>query len=355
MNYSKVIVRKLILGIVSLSLTVVCLVSTTFAWFAKNQNAWIKDFDIDLTGVEGLQLSLDGENFSQDILSDTLKDYLVKDRTDNRKFDDLKFGCTSIIQENGLIKKENNQILFGYDEVYKDNTTNEYKHKTTDAKANEDKGFIKFDLYVRAKASYEDKLSYDLIMTDKTEIKSELVPVKLSNKLTTRKWDNEEYTNEYKEYSSGDTVNVDISNAVRLGIYNVDEDANGALTQYNDFNIYEMTNKYDLGSTAIEGSTDAIHDKTKNAMFTYYNNYFTKYPFDKAATNGEAFVTKDKTGLLDTIFGSFNYNPNKAEYNKVKLEVYIWLEGWDADYFVGVPENTSINVSLEFGLVQKSN
>ena len=353
MNYSKVLVRKLILGITALSLTLVCLVSTTFAWFAKNQNAWINDFNIDLTGVEGLQISLDGENWSQDILSSELKKELVKNRTDNRKFDDLKFGCTSIIQENGSIKKNaNNQVLFGYDEIYKDDTTNEYKHRTVDASANEDKGYIKFDLYVRSVASYEDKLSYDLVMTDNTAIKSELTPVRLSNKLNSRVWDTDHYTNDYKDYVSGETINVDISNAVRLGIYNIDEDAQGKLTQYKDFNIYEMTNEYDLGSAAIEGSTEAIHNKDHNAMFTYYNNYFTKYPFAQAATAGEAFNTKDRDTLLNTKFGRFEYSADKTEYNKVKLEVYIWLEGWDADYFVGIPENTSINVTLEFGLVR---
>lgn len=383
LNYSKVIARKLILGITALSLTIICLVSTTFAWFAKNQNAWTKDFEMDLKGVHGIELSLDGEHFSQDILASDIKEYLLKE-TNKRleennektyaKFDDIKFGFTTIVQEDGkIVKDDKNQVLFEYDKIdnYKHSISNTDLTKKTYATKNQDNGYIKFDIFVRATASYQDKRNYKLSMTNATRISSftsadsdqSLADVKISNKLTTREYDkeNNKYLDTYKEYDSGDIVKVDVANAIRLGIYNVDQDDDGNWN-YKDFRIFENSNINDLGSAAIEGrdETDPTHFKNNNAMYTYYNNYFVKYPFTEAAVDGEAFNTniitydeENNTILPDndsTVFGTFTYDENKTSYNMVKLEMYLWLEGWDADYFVGIPDNVSIRVDLEFGI-----
>ena len=59
----KSITRKLILSVASLTATAVCLTSTTYAWFAKNANAWTEEFDINIHTFEGLQISIDGENY----------------------------------------------------------------------------------------------------------------------------------------------------------------------------------------------------------------------------------------------------------------------------------------------------
>ncbi len=355
MNYPKILIRKVILGSIALSMTLICLISTTFAWFARNQNAWIQDFDIDLTGVEGLQLSLDGSTWSQDITSDELKKRIAGSV---ENFDKIEFGCTSIKQtDQGKISYTGHNVNFVYDNVEQNQTTKEFSHKMVDATANSDKGYIKFDLYVRSVASYTEKRTYSLKMTDVTDISSDLVDVKLSNSLVTRKLGEDgKYTDSYKTYNTGDTVKVDISNAVRFGMYTVDQDNDGTFTRYNSFDIYEFTNENDLGSAAVKLDNYTNKDRynpDKNAMYTYYNNYFGRYPFKEADLpdgNGDAFKTKTKEELLEKEIGKFNYVETKDSYNIIKLELYIWLEGWDADYFVGIPENTKISVDLEFGI-----
>ena len=211
MNYPKILIRKVVLGSIALSLTLICLVSTTFAWFARNQNAWIQDFDIDLTGVEGLQLSLDGQtNWRQDITSTELKEYIANTVQD---FDKIEFGCVSVKHnQDGTIKfDDNKQVQFGYDNVVQDQQTKEFSHETVDAEANKDKGYIKFDLYVRSVASYKEKRTYSLRMTDVTNITSDPVDVKLSNSLTTRELGLDgKYTNNYVQYNTNDSVKVDI-------------------------------------------------------------------------------------------------------------------------------------------------
>ncbi len=184
-------------------------------------------------------------------------------------------------------------------------------------------------------------------MTDDTSVTASRVDeVKIGNRLST-------LTN---DYLPGDKINVDISNAIRLGVYNVDEDDNLALTNYNNFVIYEKVNEYDLGGVALEshrGLNDRF-DPEKNAMFTYYNNYFVKYPFLTGAEDGEAFDTLNKEELLATSFGDFKFKEAKNDYNVIKLEIYIWLEGWDADYFVGVPNDTTIRVDLGFEIKENT-
>lgn len=367
-------ILKLMLSILSTSMAAVSLTASTFAYVLINNKVVVPDFDFNIKGQEGLEISLDNVNWSKDLLADSIKTKIVNDtnelyQTNVQSFDEIKFSCTSINQikndndEYIIEKDENNQIKFHYDEVIKElnpNTNlNEYRHIDTPANANVDKGYIKFDLYLKSKSTYENKKDFTLKMTNDTSIKSTLTKVKISNRLTTKKFgvdsdDKVIVSNEYKTYFPGEDVYVDISNAIRLGIYNVDQDENLEFSNYNNFNIYEMANEYDLGSVALalDDYTDKdINNPENNAMYTYYNNYFVNYPFTNGATPGEAFNTKNKQGLLDTEFGTFTFNEQRNDYNVIKLEIYIWLEGWDADYFIGIPEDTTIKVDLGFQIV----
>lgn len=347
---------KLLLSVFASFTAAVSLTASTFAYVLINNKAVVSTFDFEIHGTEGLEISLDNRHWSQDILASQIKEQLIKN-TEYQSFDDIQFNCTTIAQENGLIKKdENNQIKFNYLEVegeFDDNLQkNVYHHIEKEAKANSDKGYIKFDLYFRSKSTYKEKSEYVLKTTENTKITSDLKSVRVGNRLTTKDMDD---FNEYKDYNPGEYVNVDISNAIRLGIYNVDMDDEGNFTNYHDFNIYEMPNEKDLGSVALEshrGLKD-IYDPEVNAMYTYYNSYFTKYPFESGALDGEAFITQNRESLLNNEFGSFVYNETNNEYNVVKLEFYIWLEGWDADYFTGVPEGTQVSVDLEFEMLKK--
>lgn len=336
-------VIKLLLSLVATAAAATSLVASTFAYVLINNKVVVPDFDFNIKGQEGLEISLDNKHWSKDILASQLKGSI------SNNFDDIKFGCTTIKMENAKIKTdENHQVLFTYDRVSENkDQTGKYLHEMVDATANADKGFIKFDLYLKAKSTYTEKSKYNLKVTDNTNITSTLANVTVNNDLRTK--DMADYS-QFKNYGPEEVVNVDIANAIRLGIYNVDEDADGKLSQYKNFNIYEITNQYDLGSVALEShkGLDDNYDPESNAMYTYYNSLFPRSPFKSGAQDGEAFETKTRENLLDTVFGEFNYNSAKDEYNVIKLEVYIWLEGWDADYFVGIPENTSISVDFEF-------
>ena len=65
------------------------------------------------------------------------------------------------------------------------------------------------------------------------------------------------------------------------------------------------------------------------------------------STDNSDVVKSTRINFLRNI-GEFKFNSDKNEYNVIKLEMYIWLEGWDADYFIGIPENTTITCNFEF-------
>jgi hypothetical protein len=93
-------------------------------------------------------------------------------------------------------------------------------------------------------------------------------------------------------------------------------------------------------------------------MINYYNVIHPLYPFLDAdgnpygATYGEAYDTV-------SAYGSYNA-ANEWEGNSLgtfatdgtlKVTIYIWLEGWDADYLLGTTEDASkLNANLEFVL-----
>ena len=48
-----------------------------------------------------------------------------------------------------------------------------------------------------------------------------------------------------------------------------------------------------------------------------------------------------------TIISNFSVNEDNTGYNDIKITVSIWLEGYDADYFIGI-DIKSIKMYLNF-------
>ena len=154
-----------------------------------------------------------------------------------------------------------------------------------------------------------------------------------------------------------------VANAMRMGIYNEDET--------NKLSVYEVVDEGDLGSAAIEGKTDRKHDPYSSIMINYYNVLFPRYPFSngtlvddkldtsdkelthvEGAIDGEAFNTKSSYGTRDA---EGHWNGQRVgsftTQDTLEITVYIWLEGWDADYLIGTTvEGAKLKCGLEFNL-----
>ena len=284
--------RKIIISSFSVVFLASTLVTSTYAYVVIGRNADVREFNFNIENTTGLLLSLDGKNFSSGLTSEMLTSVIAPDGN----YDELKFTGVTPKSENGLVLIDTNNLLF-----VKDNVNNND--------------------------------SFNLYITNNSYIKGTLENVLLSNKLSTLE----------NDYKSGDEISVNSQNAMRLAISLIENDS------INNTNYYEITDEFDLGSSAIENGTDK-HDKNKNAMYTYYNNCFPLYPFTSAAEDNESFNTKNQFMNDDNDYISqFNYDDSINDYNIVHSKIYLWLEGWDSDYFMGLPTTcNNLDIKLQF-------
>ena len=59
----KNLTRKLMLSIVAIALVVIALGTSTFAWFTLSNKASVGQFNAEVTAGQGMELSLDGNNW----------------------------------------------------------------------------------------------------------------------------------------------------------------------------------------------------------------------------------------------------------------------------------------------------
>ncbi len=317
--------RKLVLSIFMLVITIITLTSTTYAWFTRNQEAWIDEFELDIEATEGLWISTNNVDFSQDIGIEELKQAIqLKTGVDYSK---IRYDGVTLKhnQNQKIMFNENGDALFEKDDLEAIPNTDRFSHIMVDA---ESKDYISFDLYFKVVTTGNSKAKYRLKLKDSSYVTGVETTVNLKNKLSTQE----------KEYTSGEDIIVNPQNAMRVG-FSYEENSEYKL------NVYEP--HLGLGSSAIEGSSDPNHDKEKNAMFTHYNNTHPLSPFSKAAIDGEGFETA--SSFSEGVLGNFNYDEEKQEFSVLKITVYTWLEGWDADFFAGVPA-TKIKIKLGFEL-----
>ena len=347
----KNLTRKLITSIATATMTAVCLTTTTYAWFTTNQVVWTEETDFNLDFYSGLLISFDGVNFHQDVTKEELYQAItgLTDKTEAAEaYANISFdGVTPQHDADGKIAYgTDGNMIFQYDTVDKETSTHSYETATANQR------YIKFDLYFRiadgGTVTSSAAPSYKLVFTENTKLisKSGAQTVTLVNSLTTMD----------KTYVAGETIEVDGANALRAGVQTYSYQNNAYTTD--SVNVYEKINSYNLGSAAITDATDNLHNPEKNAMYTYYNNFFAE-KFTEAAPSygddgngnvvfGEAFNTHsefDDDSNLGTFQGTIGTDDNGNQtykYNDVKLTIYLWLEGWDADYFYGI---TSSNVS----------
>lgn len=322
--------RKLILSLLLLALTIVTATSTTYAWFSKNRNAWVDDFELQIENVEGMLISIDGKNFSSSISNEELIRAIVAKNKgislSEVNMDTLKEDFQAIHLSSVTTKD-----LISFNTIDQSNVVNGY-YGLKEASKN---SYIEFDLYFRivSNIGQTTKDVQKLSFASDSEISSEARALNLVNSLNAGGFN----------YSSGDSIAVNPANAIRLGI-KVHDETKQAI-------IYEPN--LGLGSYAIEGFTNEEaedynikYDPTKNAMLTYFNN-MNEFKLAPLPAADSEIYTNAKTFEDKTVISNFVANSEKTKYNDIHITVSIWLEGYDADYFVGVSVK-NIKIFLNF-------
>ena len=222
--------RKLVLSLIMLMLTVITATSITFAWFANNQNAWVDDFELEIENVEGLLISVDGENFYSSVSSEELVKAIVAKKNnvdiktldlDEVKEEIKKYRLSSVTTKD----------LTNYYTIDSQNPVNNYYQLKEAQKTS----YIEFDLYFRIvtdnkQVSSETKI---LMFSGDSYIKSQAKAVNLVNELRSKGI----------TYKSGESIAVNPADAVRVGVKVLDDEETTI--------IYEPN--VGLGSYAIEG------------------------------------------------------------------------------------------------------
>ena len=240
---NKSITRKLILSVASLAATTICLTSTTYAWFAKNANAWTEDFIVKIHTFEGLQISVDGENFYDSVDRDQLLKAMALSRynlenDEPKTYNELTSAEVAAYGQTVLapVSPDSNFNFYGFGavdnpvedfDIFLDNKL--YKPINLTA-AKKSKSYAQFDLYFKAIPSSNDpKNSYKLTFVDEayaTEkevsmsyVEAEPSTVKLWNSLNipvikdTR--DNPLTPGLYK---NEDEISINPKDAMRIGV-----------------------------------------------------------------------------------------------------------------------------------------
>lgn len=353
--------------------TAASLVTTTYAFVTLNTEATISEFGFDIVDQEGLLLSVDGERFYQDLDASLIRGAILANNTAT-DYDEIKLtGITLGGRDDVSDPYQEGKYLKNYTNAYnladkkysfiKDKVTWLDKYNTADqaaitaARSNPtidnlfndndrvgihsyeeatDGDYIFFDLWLRVVNTSGNNPTYKLKFSNRTSIEGTQQDVQLYNSLTTQ--DGTFDAPATKEFNPAD--------AMRLGL-NVLETGN-----VNKLMVYEPNTGY--GSYAIEGSTDNNTNPAKNAMYTYYNNLNPLTPFVKGVSdNGQLTTLKNNASnqINDEEIAEFKYE--NGNYNVVKLSVMVWLEGWDADYVVGI-NNNNIMVKLGFEIEEKN-
>ena len=322
----KVLRKKLILSIAASLVIVMTLTSTTFAWFAKNREAWIDNFELEIENYDGLWISVDGTHFSQSVTTSELKRAIIAKR-DNKEYNDSSLDAEYVNDEYSKLRFKDitTRDLKNFYTVNQNSQTDGYYNFMEASKDN----YVKFDLYFMLEPFGEGNLEYDLKFVNDTVVNDLEVglPYIESGEVKTKSVTSFEVLNLLNgatiQYSYGNELSFDPANAMRISAVNETE---------NKVNVYEPN--MGLSSYAIKDG-EGIFDPKANLAYQYLNAY-ARYDLpvlEQKETDIYDFKMTHKSFNDDVSLGTFK-NTN-GEYNVIKLEMSIWLEGYDGDYIAG--------------------
>ncbi len=367
-------IGKYILFSCMLAMTIVCLTSTTYAFVILNQSVDVEMFNLQIDMGDGLMISLDGNNYSNGITNVEFKEQ-VKTNTGVNDYENLNLAPVTIRQNGGKIQYDTNGHLV----MEKDGlvpVANSDVFSTHEMKLAEIYDYVTIDFYFKIVGNYDKTKNYKLVLSNEdTFIKNSnstndgKTSVKLENELTTYELDSTGAVNtvKYGPTETNKSIEVNPVDAMRMAFYHNVSGVNKPTSTVDlpdgstkEYEIVIIENTLGLGSAAVEGrgnseneNYDVKWDKRYNAMYTYYNNLNPFSVYTSAAADGEAFDTTTISGPANSgnNLAKFLYVTTEEEFASIKVSATFWLEGWDADYFMGIDNDYSkFDIRLRFDL-----
>lgn len=364
------IVRKLVLSVIALICVSVCFAASTYAWFDINSRAQVSGFDFQAMGGEGFLVSVDGVNYSNDLTKSDITKAIIKGYNSERY--DIQNDKLVYTQ---AIDSDSTSTTQTYIEVPESEINDIVKNKLLlmpltskdgieledlySATASTTSGrYIEFSVYFKATSNNSmDNFEYNIYLLGKevTQIDGKVVkPTTIESVESTKV----ELAADMKTINgpllTGDEITVYSSNAMRMSIQDTSLEEPKAT-------IYELTNKYDLGSYATDynketdtsdladtqkAELDKLYNAETNAMFTYYNNLRPFATIDKLSYSEKPETIRSLMGddlpVVTTV---------KSGSDAKLVTFRFWLEGWDADCFDGLAKSISVQLSFQSKLI----
>lgn len=294
--------KKLLLSIIAVFVTVAALGTSTFAWFTLSNKAEVGEFNANVTAGDGIEISLDGTTWYTTLPSSVINEELV-----------AKYGGVPVLSDVTTPDLETFNKISVTDVV--ENPVGTLKEVEVTS------GFIKFQLFFRAQTSkniYWVDGSIGSATTSWTPDTSFLNSDGTTSVTTTA------------------SINVRAAHAARVGILGtvgpkVFELPNGLNSTVHNSNSATISNNGAIAYHNAKNPDNKFPATTGHAMIPTFNSFGNNTP-----TTGNGVLV---TELSKDVDGVFNY--------KGTVQVLVWLEGWDADTFNAIL-GKAISVSLKF-------
>lgn len=361
------VVKKVYISILTCVIVMITMVATTFAWVGILTTTSVGGFSFEIESNDSLKdyeilISTDGINFSnkvselsikQQILKNLDKDYesLLSNPNDEsslNRFFDLSATLSPVTAD--LI---NNQLV---------NFREMQFSKNSKPNIVPSKSYFKYDLYFMVKSNNE--------LNEDTSINSNLIISNLESSLTGIKCsgtliNDNPFVNSPMDFKYGilkeipRRFTIDSSSSARfaLSIYKpIDKDDNyinetPIKTFIYQGGTYEPSKKgdiYSLGGILPEEYNLALKELNTNFNTSFNDN---DLPIgrdnDYELTSGENLLW-EKASIIDTNNVNF-FGIHNNVITKIKVSVYLWFEGWDADCLNFI-DHSNIALDLVFSI-----
>ncbi|NLD23843.1 MAG: hypothetical protein GX670_06405, partial [Bacteroidales bacterium] len=294
----------------------VAVAGSTYAWFTLNQTATVDTLNVNVTAGEGLYVSLTGEEGS---FSSLIKPSELL--TPNFEF----IPVTTVDGVDFLNRKE----------------------ESITSDANGAGGYVSFDVWLRSKAALDIKLSSALVSSGAPKTLTLTVPADDQSGA----WAATEAGINYEADLTTLILETTAANATRFSILGGDSDMIFDLTDDDGFGERIEPTNIDTLPVAVDDWTWA--PSSYNRAFEYLKRLSPEdlvgAKISEVTANVETGIPATKIDTLEEVggitFGTQTWTD--ADWYATKLTVKIWLEGWDADCF-DVLFNDTVTINMAF-------
>ena len=371
--------RKVYMSILTIILVLLTTVATTYAWVGILTYNQIEQFELDLKTVDlekdyFLSISTTGEDdsFTDSANSDEIKEQILinqgRDLSNLISYDKATNSTAYYNAVNQLFNKEGiKPVTVEKNKLYENDFHELNVSSKNSINSQKSNSFFRFDLYLSVEAKDESNIAsvnnnMNIILADiENTLKGTSKPYKIANDFYYPSVENQELTEIRVPFGSvltSQDIQIDTASATRLaiGVY----DPINRTDTYPDSAIPNKTiiyqggtqnptvngNTYSFGGILPEEYNLALHEHKK---INGFGNDVLNIP-DTLINRGDVELKQSNNMLVDSDAGFGIVGGIKK---KIKLTIFFWYEGWDADCFEIINgQNTNINLVFATDQVQ---